>query len=291
MFIGRYNDRPATLKVEHLIGEGAVATDESDAATRYKRNGRVYEVNDVKITVWDDGVVTAQKDRWRTGSSDPRRALPGLEVQEGELRIPLQDLAGIILERIPPDELARDLLSVEEVRTEMLEQLSRRWHSDYVSEEDRRKFLAGIKEAIHSQQIDRLETKLNELEQAGRTAASHQRWKKAESNIYKSLYEYTEQLIRGDNVEYHNDPRYKHFVQCNLAPEALNRDLAELQDPIDLESVGPQWHESRAYWRTKLEEHFPDPKPKEQVISGDSNVTPDTSAGPDVSATTDDLPF
>lgn len=35
--------------------------------------------------------------------------------------------------------------------------------------------------------------------------------------------------------------------------------IGQHRDPVVKESVGPQWHESRDFWRVELLKHFPEP--------------------------------
>jgi hypothetical protein len=239
MFIGRYRDRPDTLKVDASITENG-------------REGKRYSLNDFDITVWADGEVTAKRKYYAT--TDPHKHFPNMTVSEGAITFAIEDLTEAILARISPLELAEGLISDDETRQRMIECLAQRYASPGFNDTDRRKWLAEVKAQVHSVALDDAVRSLSALELAERSRSSDHRWRKAQAHIYRRLHEW----ISGWLSKLSDDAQ-KDFHQLFMVPDKLDGVLQEQQDPAQLESVGPQWYESRDYWREKLEEHFPAP--------------------------------
>lgn len=240
-FLSSYTDRESTLKCQSKIN------------TNDGRTGRVHSLNDFDVTVWDDGTVTAKRKYY--ASSEPRKHLPNMEVREGRIIIAIEDLVGEILARITPLELAEGIISDDEARERMIECLCERYASPGFSDEDRRKWLKGVQAEIHDVQLDKIVSQLNELEQHQRSKASFYRWKRVEVSHYMRLYRSALAKLQ----MYANEDAVQAFINMHTQPEKLQARLEADADPIVVETAGPQWHESRDYWRKELLKLFEPP--------------------------------
>lgn len=242
MFLSRYQDRPSTLKVEHEIVNG-------------ERKGTVHPLNEFDITVWEDGEVTARRKYYV--KSDPQGTFPNMSVCDGSINLPIEDLVSFILARISPEELAEGIIEDDEARAALVYKMAERYSSPTFIDGDRREFLTKVQQQIYAEAIGHAIERLNKAEEAHRNRDDYYRWKNVEIGHYRSLYEFTSRLV--DRTDTFRDE----FAQCHTHPDKLLAWLDEQRDPSVMESVGPQWHESRDYWRKRLEEFFPEPSIQE----------------------------
>jgi len=238
MFLNRYQDRPSTLKVDNEI-------------TYNDRKGAVHSLNEYNITVWQDGEVTAQRKYY--AKSDPSSTFPNMTVSDGSINLPIDDLVEFLLARITPAELAEGLMENDEAREALVYKMSERFSSPTFLDGDRRTFLTKVQQQVYAEAIGRAVERLNKAEEAHRSRDDYYRWKAVETGYYRSIYESSMALLDGD------EGRKKAFTERYLHPDKLDAHIKDGRDPVVKESVGPQWHESRDYWRKRLEEYFPEP--------------------------------
>ncbi len=239
MFLSRYQDRPSTLKVDHETVDGS-------------RNGTVHSLNEFDITVWEDGEVTARRKYY--ASSDPGKHFPNMSVSDGAITFPIEDLVSFILARISAEELAEGIMDDGEARAALVYKMSERYSSPSFIDGDRREFLTKIQQQVYAVAVDRAVERLEKAEAGHRATHDHYRWRKVETGHYRGLYNWIEErlhLLPEADRDYHRKYR--------TAPDALDDYISECRDPVVKESVGRQWHESRDYWRKRLEEFFPEP--------------------------------
>jgi hypothetical protein len=207
----------------------------NQAANKAKELGEVNGERTVEIgwryiaTLHADGSVTyREKHRIDT---DPRATLPNMEVTDGEIRIPLTDLVGEALKRLEPKDLAVALWDNEEVRAEFMDVLVTRYNQQGIEDADRRKFLEGVKEAVHSKELDVLAAKMALLEYA----------LSKRSYFYHEVNSVNERLHEAGYVDKEGNPiRLRH----------------EDNDP-DFKIAGKHWNEGREFWRAEVLKQFP----------------------------------
>ena len=238
MFLSRYQDRPSTLKIEHEL-------------VNNERKGTVHSLNEFQITVWEDGEVTAQRKYY--AKSDPQSTFPNMTVESGSINLPIDDLVAFLLARITPEELAEGIITDDDARAALLSKLAERYNEPGFTDADRRSFLTKVQQQVHAVAIGHAIERLNKAEEAHRSRSDYYRWKAVEIGCYKNLHDTAVAMI-GDDME-----RLARFNQCHLTPERLKAAISEERDPVVTENVGPQWHESRDFWRKKLLEYFPEP--------------------------------
>lgn len=239
MFLSRYQDRPSTLKVDHEIVNG-------------DRKGTVHSLNEFDVTVWEDGEVTAKRKYYASG--DPGKHFPNMSVSAGAITLPIEDLVSFILERISAEELAEGIMADNEARAALVYKMSEQYASPGFTDEDRREFLTKVQQQIYAAAIGRAVERLNKAEEGHRSRDDYYRWKEVELGHYRGIYEYALRQFEGD------EGRSKAFTERYIHPDKLAAYIKENRDPVVKESVGPQWHESRDYWRKRLEEFFPEPE-------------------------------
>jgi len=271
-FLSRYNDRPSTLKVDSEITTNMVIDIEGDKITK-SRKGTVHSLNEFDITVWEDGEVTARRKHYT--SSGPGKHFPNMSVSDGAITLPIEDLVGFILERITAEELAEGIMADDEARAALVYKMSERYASPGFDDRDRRTLLTNVQQQIHAKAIDRAMERLNKSETDSRSRSDYYRWKAVEIGNYKGLYKsFTEALYELREAGKLDDAGVQRRKEMHLPPEKLEAYIADNRDPVVAESVGPQWYESRDYWRAELAKFFPEPV--------DDQPTDDD---------TDDLPF
>lgn len=187
---------------------------------------------------------------YRCGSTDPRNAFPNLEVRDGEMRIPLEDIVGAILARVEPTEVAVALWCDDDVRAQFVEAMTTRWSGMNIGDADRRAFLHGVKEAIHSAAVDALASRMASLEHEATKRWSIHRQVEA---VNETLANYgATRPARGDETE----------------PQPLRiRDT--MHDP-EFRISGPAWNEARDFWRREVARQFPMPLPESDAMRDDA---------------------
>lgn len=257
MFLSRYNDRPSVLKVDHEIQTNMVIDLEGQKVTK-SRKGTVHSLNDFDITVWEDGEVTAQRKHYVT--TDPGKHFPNMSVSDGSINFPIEDLVSFILDRISPEELADGIMNDDEARAGLVYKMAERYASPGFEDVNRREFLTKIQAQIYAKSIDQVIERLNAHETGHRSRSDYYRWKDVELGHYKGLYErYLEALAELREAGKLDDEGVLNRTKYLTTPEQLDAYIKENRDPIVKESVGPQWYESRDYWRAELMRFFPEP--------------------------------
>jgi len=192
-------------------------------------------------------------------TTDPRATLPGLEISDGQIRIELTDLVGLVLSRLEPADLARALWSDSNVRDEFMRCLSERYASDDFDDGDRRKFLAAVKETVHQATVDKLASIMSTKE----------------FDVCRYLHAGHE-INRINQVLTRLDVR----VPSETSPEGVLLQFDRLDNSVklpdgnfkrgDLEVSGRAWNESREFWRKEVLKQFPMP-PKDAPAPPDQD--------------------
>lgn len=246
MFLNRYNDRPSSLKIDHEVDTNG-------------RKGTVHSLNEFDITVWEDGEVTAQRKYYT--KTDPGKHFPNMSVSDGSINFPIEDLVSFILARISPEELADGIMNDDEARAGLVYKMAERYASPGFEDVDRREFLTKIQQQIYAKSVDQAIERLNAHETANRSRADYYRWKAVELGHYTGLFErYREALDELREAGKLDDDGVSGRLMRHTSPENLAGYIKENRDPVVSESVGPQWYESRDYWRAELLKHFPEPE-------------------------------
>lgn len=233
-----WNDRPSKASVKHHIGGDEPAV--------------VYGIGKYEVTVpGDEREVT-----YRVPShhrTDPRSALPNMEVTDGEIRVPITDLVDEILSRIEPVELAVALWQNDEVKAEFMSCLSTRWSQMGPGDPDRRKFLADVKEAVHDKALDKLAGAMASIEHDMNRRAHY--WQEIQ-NINRQLAELDVRVNRGrtnEAGEWVTEPVLLQFNDLERSTKDENGKATR----GELEIAGKSWNEARAHWRDEIDKRFP----------------------------------
>jgi len=168
-------------------------------------------------------------------NTNPRSTLPNMDITDGEIRIPLSDLVDETLSRLEPVELAQALWSNKEVREAFCDALTGGWNSEFTDQE-RRRVLRELKEAVHSTAQDKLVASMAKLEYdvSKRSFFYHE-----VNRVNESLQESERQLRRSTGNEALALPRLKH----------------EDHDP-DFKIGGKHWNDARDHWRSEVLARF-----------------------------------
>lgn len=238
MFFSRWNDREATIEVRSKRVE--------NFADRPAREGKVYDVNDVQVTVWSDGTVTAHRARYT--SSNPQSTFPNMTFEEGTLRLPIEDLVSVILQRITATELAEGIVHDKDARERLIEVLGHRW-DDLVGDEDRRKFLHEIKSAVHDAALDKLKDAMCTLERAARD-----KW-----HYYNKIgqFHYWWNGVK-ETIANFNCTGFNPQDLLSRIEERHGAGFKAVNDTEEAEfGIGKKhWNEARDHWRKRAEEMY-----------------------------------
>lgn len=179
--------------------------------------------------------------------TNPRSTLPNMDISDGEIRIPLSDLVDETLSRLDPVELAQALWSNKEVREAFCDALTGGWNSEFTDQE-RRRVLRELKEAVHSTAQDKLAASMAKLEYdvSKRAFFYHD-----VNRVNESLHETERQLRHSTGNEALSLPRLKH----------------EDHDP-DFKIGGKHWNDARDHWRKDLAARFaiPEAEPAPDLV-------------------------
>lgn len=182
---------------------------------------------------------------WHDQRTNPRTYLPNMDVSEGYLRIPIEDLAEEILARMEPDELALELLRVPEARTALIDTMIRRYADPGIDDEDRRRLLAGLKEEVHSRALDVLSSAMQAAEYAARETAHRQEHQRQFhywiDGATETLRKYPEAYA--DLVDHHG----------------WGKVFASDPEERDFSIGGKHWNEAQQFWRDEVLRQFPMP--------------------------------
>lgn len=221
---------------------------------------RVYKAGGYTITVPDDHDEPAKIAHEYRSWGRSENPMPNMSFSDGEMRIPVEDFADLILRRVPAVELAEGLWRDDEVRERFIECMSNRWGGDGIEDKDRRSLLNKIQVAIHAKAIDRAIERLNRMESNARSFTDRYRWGGVQNGFYSGLYEaFKSVLYEMREAGLLTDEQVLNRIERHITPEKVLEHHQEGSDPVVKESVGKQWHESRDYWRRVLIEAFPEP--------------------------------
>jgi hypothetical protein len=221
-----WNDKAAKADPKHYIGG------EKPAA--------VYEIGQYEVTVAGATPESEPEVTYRhkyRHTSDPRSVLPNMEIADGEIRIPVTDLVGEALKRLDPLDLAKALWQNDDVRREFMDCLVSQYNEQGIEDKDRRDFLRGVKEAVHSEMLDALAGSMGKLEYdvSKRSYFYHE-----VSGVNDALRQRELELRERFGTEDINLPRLRH----------------EDHDP-DFKIGGKHWNEARDHWREEVAKRFP----------------------------------
>lgn len=188
-----------------------------------------YEVTVYGATPQNPARVTYRSNRYN--KTEPRATLPNMAIDDGEIRIPITDLVDEVLARVTPAGLCEAMWSEKSVRDAFCDALCRRYNEVGVVDEDRRKVIAGIKDAIHNKACDELLTAMSLIEYEVARGA----------HFYDQVYRINTELQRLDVRDAHGVP-----WRINLNDKIV--------------TVGGQaWTEAREHWRQEIIKRFPAP--------------------------------
>lgn len=216
---------------------------------------KMYDIGKWSVKISHDGEVS-YRDRNSLSDEERRRNLPGLVVIDDEIRIPLEDFANIFFQKAEPQILAQMLWEKsEDVKHAFIECFSEMYHSDGFTDHDRRQFLDRIQETIYSQKIDNVTRALSEREFDFIKVANYHAEIQGINRILRERNVMVTKLIKSKTGEGYTE------VQVPLQFNERNSGPVE---QASLSIGGKAWSEARAWWRNKLMELAPPPKPNEK---------------------------
>lgn len=232
-------ENPTKIDVNNYLGG-------DDPVGQFEVGG--YIVNVHGLTPENTPKITYHRARNRS-SSDPRKTFPNMEVEDGVLKLPVEDIVGEMMSRLDPADLAKALWSENaEVREAFMECMKEHYESG-ISDSERRAFLVSIKEDIHDRRADTLQTAFAESEYA--FSRLNYYWDK--------IQDANRQIERAEGM-------VRHAIGQPIEPTPDQTEVFKLprirDENVDerVKLFGPAWNEARNHWREKVEAMFPGPK-------------------------------
>jgi hypothetical protein len=249
-----WNESPVKAKLMHFIGgenpRAVFEIGEYHVEIATTIEGSMASLGDVQYA---EPVVTYRsKHRHET---NPRETLPNMEVSDGQIRIELTDLVGLVLSRLEPVDLARALWTNDEVKAEFMDLLVTRYNESGIGDAERRKFLHGVTAAVHSKALDSLSGHMAKLEYETNRIA----------NFYDEIHRINEAL-RAQKVMVQRDVWDDAAKAYERKPVLLQFDEREHARDAngnhtrgELSVGGRGWEEAREFWRKEVLKQFPPP--------------------------------
>lgn len=233
-----YSERPAKADVKRLIVDGEPKT--------------VYEVGKYLVTVpGSETEVTYHCPRYGM-ETDPRKTFPNMEVCDGEIKIPVADLVDEVLSRVQPVELAQALWSNEDAKAEFMYCLVTSYNEQGIDDADRRKFLAGVKEAVHCKSIDDLARRMASVEFEYNRHANYYDQVRRINNRLRELDVKVLRSVKGENGEWRQEAVLLQFDSRDTSWKDESGNFLR----GELEVGGKSWEEAREFWRTEILKKF-----------------------------------
>lgn len=210
------------------------------AEFRHISNGRlVYKVGPFLLDIESDKALSSDDCRVtfryeRGATMDPRATFPNMDIEYDRIMIPITDFVPLILSRLEPEDLARALWDNDAVKAAFIECLVTRYNQDGIDDADRRKVLAGVKEAVHDKALDVL---IN--------------------MVAKAEWEVLQDYYHSQQVHRIND----YLDRLDIKTHDGKRLRIEWASSNPIHSVsGQAWTEARAFWREEILKRFPEPE-------------------------------
>lgn len=249
-----WNESPVKGNLKHFIGG------ESPRAV-FEIGEYQVEIGTAKTGVSENGydnyaepVVTYRsKHRHET---NPRSTLPNMEVADGQIRIELTDLVGLVLSRLEPVDLARTLWQDDDVKAEFMSLLVTRYNESGLGDAERRKFLHGVTEAVHSKALDRLAGSMAKIEYETNRISNFY----AEIRQINDVLRTKEVMVTRDVWDDVTKTNERKLVPLQFDEREHKRDANGNHTRGDLAVAGRGWEEAREFWRKEVLKQFPMPE-------------------------------
>ena len=217
-------------------------------------DGDVYKVSSSRFATYLVKVppgtqVFIKNDRYATSpGTDIKRILPNIECDGDALVIPLLYLAQVMLKMSPPKEIAQALWAESDaVREAFMHCMTNRYTDGTLSDKDRRAFLAGVKQEIHSEQLDKACNAICNLEYETQSKARAFDRLADQCKLWSDLHCY---------LEHYLDPILYEEVKRSYPPKLDYKDPEYEAYQIG----GRRWEEARDFWRQEMMAKFPGPE-------------------------------
>lgn len=237
-----YSDRPASVEPDQVsLTENADGT--VDRQYQYGLSDKLR----VDFTVFgkpaEDGTPQVQArvwSRWR-GGVDVKQVLPNIDFSDGQIRIGLEDLVELVLQRMAPVELAQVLWREStEVRAAFMEAMISRYDDNTVRDSERRAFLVRVQNQVQEQRIDDLAKRLTESEWA----------------FLQDRY-YFDEVNRINQVLKHRDVRAQRWDGARMVDTDEVLQLKHFTNIAVGTIAGKEWNEVRRHWDAEMKRFFP----------------------------------
>lgn len=212
-----------------MLGSDPLWKAESHLTIGGDKPADVYRIGRYSVHVFKDGTVA-----YRTATYSERRAsdLPGIDIEDGKITIPVEDFVPIILRALTPVDLAIELWKDKDVREAFMDALAGDFETA-VTQQDRNAFLARVKETVHNARLHRVAEYLRKLEYE-----VSQNW------------HLTHEIDRINRLLAHRDYRDAEGKIVQIAPPRF--------DP-QFNIGGTAWNDARTHWREEIGKVFAEP--------------------------------
>lgn len=189
--------------------------------------------------------------------TNPRTTLPNMEVSDGQIRIELTDLVGLVLSRLEPVDLARALWSNDDVKAEFMDLLVTRYNESGIGGTERRKFLHGVQAAVHSKALDVLSGHMAKLEYETNRIANFYHEIRRINDALRAQEVMVEGSVWNDTTKAYE----RKLTLLQFDEREHTRDADGNHARGDMSVGGRGWEEAREFWRTEVLKQFAMPTP------------------------------
>lgn len=207
-----------------------------------------WKVEGVTIRLGDFDTLQLTADRH--GASGSMR----VEVGDGELRFPLEDLVPLVLERLDISELAQMIMGNEEARRAILTSLAAYYNDHYIEDADRRFWIAKVQAAIHSKKLDEIAFAMARIENGVAQMGYDAMRDIAFGNVLSYL---VADLMRFLGCEWRQAQEIGDALARRHDALPPDKGLVDFRPYVNaLGSGANAWNDARDHWRAQVEVLF-----------------------------------
>ena len=155
-----------------------------------------------------------------------------------------------------PADLARALWQNDDVKAAFMDSLVTRYNEQGVGDADRRKFLHGVTEAVHSKALDRLAGSMAKIEyETNRITNLYDEIRRINKTLRDQEVMVSREVWDDDTKQY-----IRKLVPLQFDEREHARDATGNHTRGDLAIGGCGWKEAREFWRKEVLKQFPMPE-------------------------------
>lgn len=220
-----------------------------------------WKVEGVTVRLGENDTLQLTGERY--GTSNAMR----VEVGDGELRFPLEDLVPLVLERLDISELAQMIMGDQTARREILDALAAYYNEHSVEDADRRYWIAKVQAAVHDKKLDELTSAMSSIERAVSQMGYRAMDRITYGNVLRSQVRGLMLFLGATRAD---ADAIADSIEANYG-DHRREDLIDFKSFVNSVSFGAKdaWSEARDYWREEVKALFSNVEVPEPVSDTD----------------------